>query len=40
MLWNSTSLNNKYEEFSYFINKNKIDVALVTETWLNHSCYA
>jgi len=35
MLWNATSLNNKNHEFSYFINKNKIDVALVTETWLN-----
>jgi len=34
MLWNATSLNNKSQEFSYFINKNKIDVALVTETWL------
>jgi len=36
MLWNATSLNNKDQELrTYFINKNKIDVALVTETWLN-----
>jgi len=35
MLWNATSLNGKDEEFTYFINNNNVDVALVTETWLN-----
>jgi len=35
MLWNATSLNNKEDEFSYFINNNNIDIALITETWLN-----
>jgi len=34
ILWNATSINNKEEEFDYFINNNKIDVAFVTETWL------
>jgi len=33
-LWNATSLNNKEEEFGYFINNNNVDVVLVTETWL------
>jgi len=33
-LWNATSLNNKIEEFGYFINNNNVDVAMVTETWL------
>jgi len=35
MLWNATSLHNKTHEFNYFINNNNINVALVTETWLN-----
>jgi len=37
MLWNAMSLNGKQEEFGYFIknNNNNIDIALVTETWLN-----
>jgi len=35
MLWNATSLNNKNQELTYFINNNNIDVVLVTETWLN-----
>jgi len=35
MLWNATSLNGKEEEFGYFINNKNIDIALVTETWLN-----
>jgi len=32
-LWNATSLHNKEQELSYFINNNKVDVALITETW-------
>jgi len=34
ILWNATSINNKEDEFDYFINNNKIDITLVTETWL------
>jgi len=35
ILWNATSINNKEDEFNYFINNNKVDIALITETWLN-----
>jgi len=35
MLWNATSLINKANELNYFIDKNNIDIALITETWLN-----
>jgi len=35
MLWNATSLISKANELNYFIDKNNIDIALVTETWLN-----
>jgi len=34
ILWNAMSINNKEDEFDYFINNNKIDITLVTETWL------
>lgn len=34
-LWNATSINNKDIEFSYFLHSNNIDIAIVTETWLN-----
>jgi len=33
-LWNATSLNDKYIELSYFLNTNKVDIALIMETWL------
>lgn len=47
MNWNSRSIRNKEGEFFEFIEKHEIDVAVVTETWLqpnisiyhpNYSC--
>lgn len=39
ILWNAQSIRNKNIELSYFLNKNKIDVILISETWLkqNHN---
>lgn len=34
--WNSKSIRNKYFEFLNFLNSQKVDVALVTETWLTN----
>ena len=31
-LWNATSINNKYAEFNYFLEKYEVDTALVSET--------
>lgn len=32
--WNATSILHKKEEIEEFLERNKIDIALVTETWL------
>lgn len=37
MFWNSQSLRSKIPELSKFVNSNKIDVILISETWLNES---
>lgn len=34
-LWNATSINGKELELNYFLINNKIDIAIITETWLN-----
>jgi len=31
-LWNAISTNGKEHKFDYFFNKNKVNIALVTET--------
>jgi len=33
-LWNVTSINDKDMELSYFLNTNKVDIALIAEMWL------
>lgn len=37
VMWNSRSLKSKVSEFSNFLNFHKIDIALISETWLNPS---
>lgn len=37
VVWNAQSLKSKIAEFSNFLNKHKIDLALISETWLNSS---
>lgn len=41
MNWNSRSVRNKLAELSQFLDVHKIDVGVITETWLQHnvSCY-
>lgn len=37
LVWNATSLLNKMGELKFFLKKNSIDVALITETWLKNN---
>ena len=37
LIWNSHSIRNKYTEFINFINSNHIDIAFISESWLEES---